>query len=486
MAAGMSSTDLAKNTAWSAAATIINVIGRMLIAVILARSLGPDQFGIYVFALWLVELTFAIFSVGLAGTATRFFPQTLNTEALIYPRFGTWFTWHSLFSLVLIAGFTVLSLNQFSNFNDLESLASVLAYSVFSSVYTLAGARAQGLFQFRQYALATGSLVLITLTGLVFLRSGIDVKAVFLLLAAANLCSTFFLLYTNNAPAGSSQRAGLSQEQKRHITTFAKNTWITGLGGSLLWSRGELPLVKMYEGVTAVGFYSVGLTVSGLVNQTLSLLTGALWPKIAQLWDRKNHSELEDLFYSVTSLLLFLAGISVGFIVCFSEYIVHLFFGEAYLTNSNLIAILSLGALGLVSGCGNLILQASTNGQFTRNLTFGGIVLLFGCAFFLTREYGLEGAAAARSLTQLVIAIVVFLGVSNFLNNKRLFYLTLRAFLYLIALAIVLVILRNDLNYMGPVIMFVLYACYCLLTLWISSVATQGQLIITMRRIIAL
>jgi O-antigen/teichoic acid export membrane protein len=486
MAAGMPNTDLATNTAWSAAATITNVIGRMLIAVILARSLGPDQFGIYVFALWLVELTFAIFSVGLAGTATRFFPQTLNTEELIYPRFGTWFTWHSLFSLLLISGFTVLSLHQFSNFNDFESLSAVLAYSVFSSIYTLAGARAQGLFQFKQYTLATGSLVLITLTGLVFLRSAIDIKTVFLVLAASNLCSTFFLLSTDKTPASGSERAGLSQEQKRHITTYAKNTWITSLGGSLLWSRGELPIVKMYEGVTAVGFYSVGLTVSGLVNQTLSLLTGALWPKIAQLWDRKNHSELEDLFYSVTSILLFVAGISVGFIVCFSEYIVHVFFGEAYQTNSNLIAILSLGALGLISGCGNLILQASTNGQFTRNLTFGGIALLFGFAFFLTREYGLEGAAAARSITQVVIAIAIFWGVSNFLNNKRLFYMTLRAFLYLIVLAIVLVALRNDLSYMGPLIMCTIYVCYCLLTLWISSVAAQGKLIVTVRRIVRL
>ena len=47
----------------------------MAITVILARRLGPESFGLFVFVQWLIDMAFLVFSVGLTGVATRFFPQ---------------------------------------------------------------------------------------------------------------------------------------------------------------------------------------------------------------------------------------------------------------------------------------------------------------------------------------------------------------------------------------------------------------------------
>ena len=148
------------------------------------------------------------------------------------------------------------------------------------------------------------------------------------------------------------------------------------------WARGEISLVGGYLGESAIGYYSVGLTLSGLVNQGLALFTGALWPQFAQAWDTEDRAELVRLSSLLTNLLMLIAGLASGFVICFAPYIISVIFGEEFRQSYKVAVILALGPLGLSSGCAHLVLQAATNGKFARNVPAQVVLLCSAACLF--------------------------------------------------------------------------------------------------------
>src|SRR5215216_180995 len=82
---------LVRDTSWSAAASIISAVTRLAIAGILARKLDPELFGSFVFVQWLVDMTFLVFSLGLAGVGTRFLPATVGDASNQIRGFRIWY-----------------------------------------------------------------------------------------------------------------------------------------------------------------------------------------------------------------------------------------------------------------------------------------------------------------------------------------------------------------------------------------------------------
>jgi len=436
----------------------------MLITVISARILGPENFGIYIFVLWIIEINFLVFSVGLPGVATRFFPETLAGESGGYQSFSSWFIKHCSFAVFLSAIFSLISVELFSPLRSANSILTIIFFSLSSSLFALMSSRAYGLFQFKNQAISVVLFNLTVLVGLGISGNDLNVISLCLIMAVAYILATCLLVVKNGGPRKGETNTALTEKKERYLSVYAKNSWLTSLGSSLLWSRGEMPLVKSQAGESGVALYSVGLTLSGLVNQLLSLVTGAIWPQIASLWDQDRREELVDLYESVTSLLMLICGFAVGFLICFSDYIVVLLFGTNYVSDSNLISILAIGTLGISSGVGNLLLQASTNGQFSRNVTILGIVSLFTCAFFLVGKYGLEGIASARSFTQLGIAIIVFIYVPKIFKQIVSPYKLLRGFISLVILCLALLIVRasvDDQKFSQLVLLFLVFITLC-------------------------
>ena len=363
----------------------------MAITVILARRLGPESFGLFVFVQWLIDMAFLVFSVGLTGVATRFFPQSAGDGEDRLPGFNRWFLRAGALAVLLTSCFATLSAFVFLGLRDIAPLTAVAFWAATNSSWALLGARTQGLFQFKRFAASTTMFVGVALVGLTVsqVEGGVP-GAMFVMavssLAAATCCAMDLF---NGGYASQSQL--LAKAQMKLIRPYATNAWFTSIAASLVWARGEITLVKGHLGESAVGVYSVGMTLSGLVNQGLGLLTGALWPQIARAWDNGEREELLRLYSLITNLLILVAGLSSGFVICFAPYIISLLFGEPFLQSSKLALILALGPLGLACGCAHLIVQAATNGKFARDVTLAGGVVLFGAAFALIPRFGIQG-----------------------------------------------------------------------------------------------
>lgn len=476
---------LLRNTFWGATGGIIATVGRLVIAVILARRFGPELFGLYVFVQWLIDTTFLVFSVGLGGVATRFFPQTFGTGSDKFPGFNRWFFRTSALAILLASCFAALSVLEFTHLHNLALIAAVILLATTSSAYALISSRAQGLFQYKRLSASSALLVIAILSGLALPLGRFGLFEVLVVMGAANFLAGVFLSISTQSSGAISRSVPLAKAHSVQIFQFATNTWVTTFISSLVWARGELPLVKGYLGETAVGYYSIGLTLSGMINQGLGLLTGALWPHIAREWDSGNRDDLLQFSCVVTNLLMVVAGLAAGFVICFAPYILKLLFSEKFLPSSNLVLIFALGALGLTCGSAHLVLQAATNGTFARNVSIAGGVSLFVAAFALMPRFGIEGAAVARSVTQIGIAILTFVRLGKVFHTSIGTSQNLRSFILLVLLAGSLMVL---LRIVGPNLQIwslcVLFGTYCGLVCLICSRGWRDGMFIEFKKLL--
>jgi O-antigen/teichoic acid export membrane protein len=424
-----------RNTSWSAAGGITNAVGRMAVTVILARRLGSELFGLFVFVQWLIDMSFLVYSGGLTGVATRFFPQSAGNDTGRIPGFNRWFLQVGALAVLLTSCFATLSALAFSDLGNVAPVAAVTFWAATSSIWALLGARAQGLFQFKRFAASSAIFVGVALVGLAIPLVGGDFLGAMLVVAAANLAAGACCA-TDIFNAGRiSRNEPLAKAHSKLIRSYATNAWLTSIVASLVWARGEISLVKGHLGDSAVGYYSVGLSLSGLVNQAIGLLTGALWPQIARAWDNGDRDELLRFSSLVTNLLMLIAGLSAGFVICFAPYIIALLFGERFVASSRLVLILALGPLGLASGSAHLVIQAATNGRFARDVTIVAGIALFGAAFVLIPRFGIEGAAAARSAIQIGAAALTLSWLGKVLGHSAGTRQNLLSFVLLVTLA---------------------------------------------------
>ena len=86
------------------------------------------------------------------------------------------------------------------------------------------------------------------------------------------------------------------------------NIWITALLWALVWSRGELPIVRAFLGDSGVAHYSAALTLLGGAIAGVSLGIGGVAPQLTRLWGEGKHAEALATARRVMDIQVLLCG----------------------------------------------------------------------------------------------------------------------------------------------------------------------------------
>jgi O-antigen/teichoic acid export membrane protein len=398
----------------------------------------------------------------LPGIATRFFPKSIDKKNAETAGFERWFWRMSAQAVVFICFISVILVYAFSDIKKPTHLAIIVLFAASSAIFALLTARAQGKFQYQRLAIASLLFMAAAVVGFSTIANSPNLLSIFLILTLSNFTASAVLSW-GNLPDQDDATAPMTKSFENSVVHYGKNAWIVAVISSLLWARGELPLVEGYLGKDAVGYYAIGLTICGIINQGVSLLSGALWPQIARTWDSGEKTTLMRFEAAVTNILILVAGLAIGFVICFAPHVVLILFGDKYARSTNIIYFLAIGALGLSSGCSNLIVQAATNGKFGRNANLIGVATLIGLAAILTPRFGVEGAALARATVQIGIAGATFVAMLRILHTSAARPSGLYSFVAILFLITSLSAIRISAPALPLIAEVGLFACYAAL-----------------------
>lgn len=394
---------LLRQSALAALSAITLAGSRFAFTAILARRLSMGDFGRFAYAQWLVDIAFLVCALGATGAVSRYAAEFGSDERTLQAFIRVWRRW--ALGLPLMAGLVVLIGAWISGY-ELDAWAKLLmsVWAVTSGIMAMQMAALSGFQRFQLIFRSNLIFALIILAGAWLLPlNSTGTTGLFALMAVASGFASLPGLVVS-ARLNNGNPSDLSAAQARKIRNYALNMWLVALLWSLVWSRGELPIVKALLGDGGVASYVAVLTLFGGAIQGVMLGVSAVAPQLTSMWGKGLKVEAVAQARSVMDLQLIVCGVAALTLIYMGPEFLGLAFGANYRAHSNALAILSIGLVSMAVANQNHLLQIATDGRFSRNSLVFSLFILVGLAFLLTGLLGVAGAAAARSLTMLLLA----------------------------------------------------------------------------------
>ncbi len=378
--------------------TFTNSLLGLAFYILVARVLGPTNFGEFSLLIGLAILTSELTDFGLANGLVKFGAK---------PEFNTYFTIISLHRLILFPVLLVIAfLAQLALGKDFI-LASLITFSLLlASQVTYTFLSQKHYLPFTSLNIL-GNSVRLGLTVFVILV-GIEAVASLLVVYLLGSLSTVLVgvvVLKLLLPRVHLSLLGIKSELRRY---FSFSGWLgASLGLAAVATKIDLPVLYALGGSFAAGIYSSAQKLTVVFPGLLAALEGVYSPKFSDGAETKKN--FRDYF-------AFATAIAVGLVIFIPLYppTIVLFFGSGYAPSGPIFSLLAVGmAFFFLAGpFASLIVYRFTKPQIQLLMTAVYLILALTFYYFLVPPFGAYGAAitfVAVNFINLIIYIVVAL-----------------------------------------------------------------------------
>lgn len=399
----MSTTELGSSgvtaVKWSAISTAVRFALQLIAQVVLARTLGPDVFG--VFAIGMVVLTFASFASGFGFSWSLLQRAVLREEDI---RFA--WTWQLIVGAITMVAVYFLAPLLAAYFKEPRaesviewlSLACLLSSAAAPATYLLQrdlNFRTAGLIQVSSYAAGYVAV------GVPMAMSGWGINS----LVAAWLVQASVVLVASYA---------LKPHAVRPLFWYADAALAVGTGRAVFftnivnWVLNNLDRILIGRLLSAhsLGLYNMAYNLATMPN---SLLLGALQPAFLAAGARlQNERErLGRAYFQMLATIVVLVLPVFVFFALISADLVRLLYGQKWIDAGPVLAILFLGMPAyVVWGISTPVLW-NTGRKYHESALQVPLVMVGALGFYLFAGQGIQAAAIVASLLLLLRALVI-------------------------------------------------------------------------------
>ncbi len=363
-------------------------------AIILARILAPDDFG-----LMAIAVTIITFSQG--ATQTGFESALIQKYSKTENYLNTAWTIDLFRNIILFLIIFLLAPLLASFFKDPRI---IIILRVISLSLVFQGLRNIGIVYFRKNLDFKKQFILEIIPSIVYISTVIPLtfllRSVWALVwgnmaNSISLCLTSYFIHP--------YRPKLDFDTKKAKKLFDFGKWI--LGSSILVMIREQGLnmfVGRLFGIPILGFYNRANAFSTIIFQQVSEVVWKVgFPAFSQI--QLDANRLKNAYLKTLQILTFIAIPMAGGLYVLSEDFVHLFLTDKWISIVPLIQILCLQAvLGFINTPASIIFQASGKPSIVTKISIIGIIILIIIIYPLSLIWGIAGALIAIFISILI------------------------------------------------------------------------------------
>lgn len=379
------------------------------VTVLLAKTLGAHGFGVFAYALSLINIASIPIYQGL--------PKLVAREVAIYHSLGNWSAMRGLLlranqfalslSLVVVAlaaaVAVAIDISQTVLYTFLAALA-LLPCMAMSSLRrgTLVGLHRPVLAQMPEQLIQPTLFIVLVALSLVLIERSDFTPAVAMTLRVVTIVVEFgigALLLLRYLP----------EQVKRCHATFETSGWLRGavafmlIGGmGTINTEVGILMLGMFGSIEDVGVYKAAAVLATLATFVLQSFNTALLPFVAKLHTEGDKARLQQIV-TLSCRLVLLCGLPVAIVLIFfgGQCLLWLYGGE-FARGAAALAILCVGLLlNAATGPVGLLLNTSGYEWDTIKCKLVGMVLNIVLGALLIPVWGLEGAAWATTCSLL-------------------------------------------------------------------------------------
>ncbi|HEY5594538.1 MAG TPA: flippase [Nitrospiria bacterium] len=406
----MKSLTAVKNVLFSFVNNLLNLLNGVVLSVIIARYLGPQNLGAFHLVTWTVSIALLFVNLGIVMSLKKHVAEyegqndRRSVAGVINFMIGIRIVAASVVTALLIVFSGPIS--NFFNLPDAQRYFVWAAISILpSALGEIFGASLAGIQKYH-YSMWI-NLVMTPLAFGLSLAVLLAGHGVIGLLMVTTFTSTIGFLA--NFWAARRERlldrsARLDPKTRSGITRFNLGVTAMNFLDAIVWQRSEVFFLGKFRPVQEVGFYSLafGFTTTA-VSFFASAISNVLIPIHSQAFGAKDHEGMGMIYRkSVQYLSLVSLPLAIGGAVL-ADRIVLTLYGEQYLPAVTAMAILFLSSAGARIGAGFASVMYSANLVHIKIYT-----ALFWTAVNITLDlllipkHGVMGAVIANSTTQLL------------------------------------------------------------------------------------
>jgi O-antigen/teichoic acid export membrane protein len=414
------------NAAWSAGRFVAGVLGALLTAILLARYLGPTEFGTYRLVLNLVWVLEVVSVLAFPNATTKFVAELTGRAGPAAPGAVVAFFARRA-TLAYAAGFLmVLALrHRLADFYRSEALDVLLlpaALAVLPGLwFGILAAALQGLQRFGALGTVALTQAVATLGGtLVVLMAGGGAWELLVLAIAVNALGVVLAAGAGGHEVRPRATSRLEPELRGRMWRYSVTVGAIGLLGALLSERLEVFFLGRFWTAADVAFYSLAASLA-LQARRLgpSALGEVLFPVIAGLQGRRDAWGVANAYVHATRYLA-MAGwpLALGGAVL-AEPLTRLLFGAAYTPAAPAMAILLFTAGVLSMGHPAVaVVYSQERHRFLVVSSLAFVALHLALDLLLIPTWAVLGAAIANAVVQAALLAVQTAAVCRWLGVR--------------------------------------------------------------------
>ncbi|MDY6894854.1 MAG: flippase [Thermotogota bacterium] len=391
-----------KNSIYNSSGTLITSATGLIITVLLARLLSPEEYGLFYLALSVGFLLLTFTDLGINATLIRYVSHAIgnNEEKLARSYFRYLFRFNLLLTLLVSVTLIILAEPLAVYVFDKPSLYLPLVVVGFFIVVTSLRNFIKCTFHaFHEFKVNT--ITSVVYEGLrlalipLFIFFGYAVFGAMIGVFLSSLGALLVLLFLILKKHPFLLDKDVMDLDRKKILRFLGFLTIGSISG-VIFAYVDSIMLGIFLPAESVGFYRIGYNIVFAVVGLISI-ANVLLPVFTQLKDFELRNAFNKVFkYSMTFSFPFALGL-----IFVSENLIELVFGTEYLPAMIPMQILSFNIIiATTSGFFGHILNAKEKPEYTAAITIISMSLNIILNYFLIWEYGMLGAAVATVISR--------------------------------------------------------------------------------------
>lgn len=395
------------NSMWRIGEKILTMIVTVIVTSIVARYLGPENYGMVNYVISLVSLFTAFSTFGMQEILIK---DIVKKEDDVNVILGTGFY------IRLIGGIILIALSQITlyilNGNNLlyQILGIIMGTCILFKSFEVIEYYLQSQMQLRvssSIRFITTIIVALSRILIVIWNCGV-IGFTFTYLVDAMTAGILFYIY---------YRSKITKEKwnfsKEYAKKIFKRCWyvaVAGLLGTIYMRIDQVMLGKMLIDTTENGLYSAAVKIAEMWYFVPTAINASFQPSITEYKKDKSNkeyiSQVQKLYDIVAAI-----GIFFGFaIMIFGGLAVRILYGEQYEGATNVLKISVWAGLFATLGSARVIWLINENLQkYSIFYTVTGAIVNIALNFIMIPKLGAIGAAITTLVSQFVANIIVLL-----------------------------------------------------------------------------
>lgn len=388
---------------------IIGILLGLLTTALLARMLGAEGYGVYVYSLAIITVLSIPAQLGMPELVVRETAKYMVDSKTSYV-YGLW-KWSS--SIVLLVTLLIISfvfswqllIVNSPNSDDSKVLLVALFLIPFISLGNLRGAALRGLKnviigQLPEMLVRPLVLVLLLIMMYLFSETLTPIYAMKIYVVSAFIAFLVgaFLLFKKKP------------ENRLNRNEYDKKNWIYAAlplslisGMHMISSQADIIMINMFADSKQVGLYKVVVSISSLVAFGLQSMNMVVAPSFAELYKKNCMIELQDLVRRSARVVMLLSFLSLLLLVLFGRIGLDFFFGPEYTQGYFALILLAVGQfLNSIFGSVGSLLKMTGHEREAVKAVLLALIINIVLNYFLIPVHGILGAAFASIITLVV------------------------------------------------------------------------------------